>query len=96
MISLVIRRGTRNTATKRSDAAILATRTKIGSFILTKAVTRRTLPTRDVNKVKTCIAVVSWLGASAMAQYSGDDVLFILFPMSSEAFDEMFAGAANI
>lgn len=95
MISLVIRRGIKNTATKRSDAAMFATRTKIGSLILTKAVMRRMFPTRDANKVKTCIVVLSWLGPSVMAQYSGGEVLFMLLPTSSEVSDEMFAPAAK-
>lgn len=75
---------------------MLATRTKIDCLIRTKTVMRRVFPTRDTNKVKTCIVVVSWLGPSVMAQYSGEEVLFMLLPTSSEVSDEVFAPAAKI
>ena len=96
MISLVIRRGIRNTAIRRSDAAMLAIRSMIGSVILTKTVMRRMFPTKDANNVKTCIVVVSCLGPSVMVQCSGEEVFFMLLPTSSEVSDELFAPVAKI
>ena len=93
LISFVMKRGSKKTAVRRSDAAMLAIASRTFSFILTNAVIRREFPIKDANSVKMCIVAVSWL-RSVLKQCSGAGVLMFLWLVSRTLLKDAFPMAA--